>query len=78
MVLALLVTWAIGFSVQAQLDDRATANLVALYTFQEGSGNIVQDVSGVGTPLNLTIGTPNNTTWLAGGAPGLLSLINTS
>ena len=40
--------------------------LVALYTFNEGSGNIVNDVSGFETPLNLTILDPGNVTWGSG------------
>lgn len=43
---------------------RVTAGLQVLYTFAEGSGSIVHDVSGVGTPLNLTIGNPAGVTWL--------------
>jgi len=46
---------------------RATADLQVLYAFEEGSGTTVNDVSGVGAPLNLTIANPANTTWLAGG-----------
>ncbi len=38
-----------------------------LYTFEEGSGAAVNDVSGVGVPLNLTITNPANTTWIMGG-----------
>ena len=38
-----------------------------LYTFEEGSGAAVNDVSGVGAPLNLTIANPANTTWITGG-----------
>ncbi|MCA9888046.1 MAG: LamG domain-containing protein, partial [Anaerolineae bacterium] len=37
--------------------------LLALYTFEEGSGNVVHDVSGVGDPLDLTIADPGNVTW---------------
>ena len=43
--------------------DRYSAFLVVLYTFEEGSGSTVTDVSGVGTPLNLTIQNPANVTW---------------
>lgn len=34
---------------------RVTQNLRALYTFQEGQGNTVRDVSGVGQPLDLNL-----------------------
>lgn len=50
---------------------RVTTDLQALYTFQEGSGNIVHDVSGVGTPLNLTINDSGAVTWLPGGGLSL-------
>ncbi|MBN1671324.1 MAG: FecR domain-containing protein [Kiritimatiellae bacterium] len=34
---------------------RVTAGLQALYTFREGTGPLVQDVSGVGVPFDLTL-----------------------
>ena len=34
---------------------RVTSGLQVLYTFQAGSGTTVEDVSGVGAPLNLTV-----------------------
>ncbi|HMQ51887.1 MAG TPA: S8 family serine peptidase, partial [Anaerolineae bacterium] len=46
---------------------RVTNGLVALYDFEESSGNTVYDVSGIGSPLNLTIGNPAVATWVAGG-----------
>ena len=46
---------------------RVTNGLQALYEFNEGTGNIVNDVSGVGAPLNLTIANPSNTSWTSGG-----------
>ncbi len=46
---------------------RATEGLLALYTFNEGSGNVVNDVSGAGEPLNLMIPNPAAVTWVAGG-----------
>jgi cell division septation protein DedD len=42
---------------------RATDGLVALYAFDENSGTTVHDVSGVGVPVNLSIGTPSSTVW---------------
>ncbi len=48
-------------------DGRVTACLQALYTFQEGSGSTVNDVSNVGSPLNLTITSPGSVTWFSGG-----------
>ena len=52
---------------------RVTRGLQALYNFEEGSGSVVNDVSGAGTPLNLTVADPSNVTW----GPGYLS-VNTS
>lgn len=46
---------------------RITTGLLALYTFAEGSGATVNDVSGVTPTMNLTITDTNNVTWLAGG-----------
>ncbi|MES1242957.1 MAG: Ig-like domain-containing protein [Acidobacteriota bacterium] len=60
-------------NVTVQAPARVTGNLQVLYTFYEGSGTLVHDVSGVGTPYNLTIGSASAVTWL----PGALSL-NTS
>ncbi|MEL6166577.1 MAG: GDSL-type esterase/lipase family protein, partial [Cyanobacteria bacterium J06628_3] len=42
---------------------RVNSGLLALYNFNEGSGDTVFDVSGVGTALNLEINNPNTTTW---------------
>ncbi len=42
----------------------ATEGLQALYLFNEGQGDIVHDVSGIGTPMDLTIGRPENVEWL--------------
>lgn len=46
---------------------RVEDGLVVLYTFEEGSGNVVHDTSGMGTPLDLTIPTAADVTWLAEG-----------
>lgn len=45
---------------------RVSSNLVALYTFEEGSGTSVLDRSNVGTPLDLTIPAPSAVTWTPG------------
>jgi hypothetical protein len=45
---------------------RATGE-IALYDFTEGSGTAVNDTSGFGTPLDLTIATPGAVSWLPGG-----------
>ncbi len=47
-------------------DDRVTAGLLALYLFNEGSGNTVSDVSNVLPPLNLQISHPWRTEWQTG------------
>ncbi len=46
---------------------RVTRGLQALYTFEEGRGALVRDVSGAGTALNLTIGDSGAVRWVAGG-----------
>lgn len=45
---------------------RVTEGLQVLYTFEEGSGTTVRDVSGVGTPLNLNI-SGSGVGWISGG-----------
>ena len=46
---------------------RVTASQVALYNFKEGKGNIINDVSGFGTPVNLTIHNPSFVDWSRNG-----------
>jgi|GEM_PF-2703459 len=46
---------------------RVGSGLVALYDFSEGSGNIINDISGYGSPLNLVVSNPSNVSWLSGG-----------
>jgi outer membrane protein assembly factor BamB len=46
---------------------RVMQGIQALYTFNEGAGNVIYDVSGVGTSLNLTIGDLGAVRWLSGG-----------
>jgi pectate lyase len=54
--------------------------LQVLYTFEEGSGTTVNDVSGVGSPLNLTVNDANAVDWIPGGlnisAPTIASSAN--
>ena len=40
-----------------------TEGLIALYTFDEGGGGTVYDVSENGSPLNLTISSQGNVSW---------------
>jgi WD40 repeat protein len=51
----------------APTSTRVTANLQALYTFDEGSGLLINDVSGVGAPMDLTIDNQYAVTWAADG-----------
>lgn len=46
---------------------RATDGLQVLYTFDEGSGTTINDVSGVGEPLNLTVSETTAINWIPGG-----------
>ena len=49
------------------LPTHVTEGLLALYTFEEGQGDTVNDVSNAGTPLDLTIIDPANANWVSGG-----------
>ena len=51
------------FTVLPNDGERVSEDLLVLYEFAEGSGNTVTDTSGVGSPLNLTIGDVGNVTW---------------
>lgn len=46
---------------------RVTAGLVALYTFREGAGDTVRDVSGAGAPLDLAVADTTGVAWGPGG-----------
>jgi len=46
---------------------RVTTGLQVFYTFDEGSGATIRDVSGVGQSLDLTIGDLGSVSWLSGG-----------
>ena len=53
--------------MQAQnCSGRVSDGLIAFYDFTEGTGSTVFDISGFGTPLNLTIGNTNNVNWIGG------------
>ena len=45
---------------------RIDDGLVSLWGFEEGSGTVVHDISGVGTPMDLTIQAPSETAWIDG------------
>jgi hypothetical protein len=46
---------------------RVTNNLELLYNFNEGSGDVIHDNSGVGTAYDLGIDNPSNVTWTPDG-----------
>jgi hypothetical protein len=46
---------------------RVTAGQQVLYTFEEGGGTTIRDVSGVGTPLDLNISDETAVSWMPGG-----------
>lgn len=50
-------------SAQAQM---APKDLLVLYSFQEGTGNVIKDRSGVSPSLDLQIETPGSVSWLVG------------
>jgi hypothetical protein len=52
-----------GFSNEAT-KRRSTEGLVALYTFSEGEGDVVRDVSSSGTALNLRVTPRSHVRWL--------------
>jgi hypothetical protein len=48
------------------LSGRVIDDLQVLYTFEEGSGTTVRDVSGVGSPLDLYVSDSSAITWVPG------------
>jgi hypothetical protein len=52
---------------QDRLPQKTTSNLIALYTFEEGTGETVHDVSGVEPPIDLRIADTSATHWTADG-----------
>jgi hypothetical protein len=64
--LYLLILICLGSTVSLA-QDRVSTDLLNLYTFQEGSGRFVHDVSNNGTPLILRIHQESNVTWLPEG-----------
>lgn len=51
---------------------RTREGLLSLYTFKDGEGNIVKDVSGAGLPLDLTIQNIANVNWIPSGGLSIL------
>lgn len=56
-----------GTEVEFSFSFRVTAGLQVLYDFEEGTGNVVLDVSGVGIPLDLVVINEDLTQWVPGG-----------
>ena len=73
-----LAAVAVAMTPTAGQASRATAGLQVLYGFAEGSGTTVQDVSGVGSPLNLTISNSGAVSWLSGGGLDVNSSVTIS
>jgi ELWxxDGT repeat protein len=46
---------------------RVTTGLLALYDFEEGTGNVIHDTSGAGTALHLRVARAYNHRWVEGG-----------
>lgn len=61
-----VVTNAATLQVDSAASPRVSSGLQAMYSFEEGGGSLVRDVSGVGTALDLSIADPAATTWLPG------------
>jgi len=51
-------------AIDANDTERISTNLLAAYDYSEGAGDTVNDVSGVGTPLDLTITDSSQATWI--------------
>jgi hypothetical protein len=65
-LLAFLSLFLLTVSVQVNAQ-RVTEALVSLYTFHEGSGNTVHDVSGFQSAEDLIIDDVSKVSWLASG-----------
>ena len=59
-------TYTATFTPQASIP-RVTDGLVGFWNFNEGTGTVVHDTSGNGTPLDLTIADPAKTQWTPDG-----------
>ncbi|MCD4812287.1 T9SS type A sorting domain-containing protein [bacterium] len=65
-ILFVSLSLAFLFITPAQAE-RVTSGLVVLYTFEENSGDIIHDTSGVMPALDLIDNTPTATSWIVGG-----------
>jgi len=77
LLIALLMSSPVSLALDRQHESsyggpaRVTAGLVVLYDFAPGEGDLVPDVSGVDSPLDLEIVDPGAVTWLPGGGISL-------
>ncbi|MBW2554898.1 MAG: LamG domain-containing protein, partial [Deltaproteobacteria bacterium] len=67
LTLILITICMLALDIVVCAGARVTNDQVALYTFKEGSGTTVNDVSGVGAPLNLTVANEAAISWIPGG-----------
>ncbi|HTG35180.1 MAG TPA: Ig-like domain-containing protein [Thermoanaerobaculia bacterium] len=54
-------------TVNVTMPARVATGLQVRYDFNEGSGDTIQDTSGAGAPLNLTVKSTSAVNWLSGG-----------
>ncbi len=54
------VAWTTGSKINAP----DSPDLIAFYSFQEGSGTVVRDIAGIGEPMDMTIEQPQHAQWL--------------
>ena len=66
LFLCCAITMQIAGSLHAAETPRVTSDLQVLYTFEEGRGDLIQDRSGVGQPLNLKIKKQSDIKWHSG------------
>ncbi|MCK5187632.1 MAG: LamG domain-containing protein, partial [Deltaproteobacteria bacterium] len=67
LTLILITICMLALDIVVCAGARVTNDQVALYSFKEGSGTTVNDVSGVGAPLNLTVASEAAISWIPGG-----------
>jgi len=63
----LLMTVVLLASPLSIVHAQKAQDLLVLYTFQEGDGETVKDVSEFGDPLDLTVNTPEHMKWMPNG-----------
>ena len=63
--MACLTLWPLA-TLNAADQERVTHQLLVLYTFDEGTGEIIRDQAGAGQPLNLKVEPPSGVEWRDG------------